>query len=224
MKFAMLSAMTFIASQNEVAAYFLGPAAGVAYTEAFLLGEGQVTADLTDNTKGKQILVSRGTKAQIIAWDSDSGKANSTNVGWFAPTKSWCAAAFNNDPADFIKNIDLNSSDLVFGEMEKVTLTYDATKKIPFKKDGKKIVYDATVGGVTTVTPINGLQNNVVPGADPAKKPTDPTDPALGNDAKTGLAAIAWWGWGLIVVGIIGIGLILKKVLGGGKSGKVVKK
>jgi hypothetical protein len=225
MKFAMLSAMTFIASQNEVAAYFLGPAAGVAYTEAYLLGEGQVTADLTDNTKGKQILVSRGTKAQIIAWDSDSGKANSTNVHWFAPTKAWCAASFNNDPTDFTKNIDLTSSDLVFGEGETVTLTYDATKKIPFKKDGKKIVYDASVGGVTTVTTINGLKNTVVPGADPAKDPAvDPTDPALGNDSKTGLAAIAWWGWGLIVIGLIAIGLILKKVFGGGKSGKVGKK
>ncbi|PWK27010.1 hypothetical protein LV89_01822 [Arcicella aurantiaca] len=229
MKFAMLSAMTLIASQNEVAAYFLGPAAGVAYTEAFLLGEGQVAGDLTDNTKGKQILISRGTKAQIIAWDTDATAASATPPRtpaphWFAPTKEWCAVVFNGSATDFTTNLDLNSSDLVFGNGETVTLTYTLTTKIPFKKEGKKIVYDAALGGVTTPTAINGLQNNVVSGTDPSKPAVEPTDPALGNDSKTGLAAIAWWGWGLIVVGLIGIGLILKKVLGGGKSGKVVKK
>lgn len=228
MKFAMLSAMTFIASQNEVAAYFLGPSTGLAYTEAFLLGEGQVAGDLTDNTKGKQILISRGTKAQIIAWDTDATAASAVPPRtpaphWFAPTKEWCAVVFNGSATDFTTNLDLNTSDLVFGTGETVTLTYTLTQKIPFKKEGKKILYDVSVGGVTTPTAVNGLAaNNVVNGADPAKPAV--VDPALGNDAKTGLAAIAWWGWGLIVVGIIAIGLVLKKVLGGGKSGKVVKK
>jgi hypothetical protein len=230
MKFAMLTAMTFLASQNEVAAYFLGPGTGLAYTEAYLLGEGQVAADLTDNTKGKQILISRGTKAQIIAWDADATAASATPPRtpaphWFAPTKEWCAVVFNGSATDFTTNLDLNTSDLVFGNGETVTLTYTLTNKIPFKKEGKKILYDVSVGGITTPTAINGLQNKVVPGADPAKDPAvDPTDPALGNDSKTGLAAIAWWGWGLIVIGLIGIGLILKKVFGGGKSGKVGKK
>jgi hypothetical protein len=227
MKFAMLSAMTFIASQNEVAAYFLGPAAGVAYTEAYLLGEGQVTADLTDNAKGKQILVSRGTKAQILAWDTDATAASATPPRtpaphWFAPTKAWCAVVFNGSATDFTTNLDLNTSDLVFGTGETVTLTYTSTTKIPFKKEGKKIIYDAAVGGITTPTVVNGLANNVVSG-DPVKDPAvDPTDPALGNDAK-GLAAIAWWGWGLIVIAVIAIGFILTKVFGG-KTGKVVKK
>jgi hypothetical protein len=211
-----------ILNQKEVFAFFLGPATGVAYTEAYLIGEGQTAADLADATKGKQILISRGTKAQILAWDA------SAPAHWVAPDKAWLAAVFNGSTTDFSSEIDLNNSDLIFGTGETVTLTYDTTKKIPFKKEGKKILYDASLGGSTAVTSASGLQNGTSSGGS-SSSGTGGTgsgsssggtgEPKTGNSA-TGLAALPMWSWFLIVpVLVVVVVLIVKAIAKAVKKG-----
>lgn len=211
-----MSLMVAITAHSEVVGFFIGPATGVAYKEGENVGEG-VAADLTNNTKGKQVLINAGNnKAMILAYDS--GGPTNTDPHWFAPDKSWLLAVAATTGIDFA------NSDLVYGTMQRVTPTFDITKSIPFKKDGAKIVYDGTLTGVSTVSTNTGSGVTSTPTTTPTTTPASTnTNPTTANTAATGVAGWAWYIWVIVAAAVIGIGLLLKSLFGG-KKGKVVKK
>lgn len=216
--------------QNQVVAFFSEPSGGATapYKEGDFVGEGSVAADRNDVTKGKQIIISvGGGKAQILAFDTDGiTPAATRNPHWFAPSRAWLDTA--TVPTS---DIDFDNSDLVYGTGQTVTLgTIDNTKIIPFKRVGTAIKYDAQVGGSTTPTSVSGLSTSNAPAPAPGQTPVpapgatpggNTNTPVTGN-AKTGLAAIAWYIWVLIAVGFVAL-FYLGKSLVKGKGKKVSK-
>lgn len=208
---AALSA--FMLGDSEVIAYFTDPSAGAtaAYKEGNFLMAATPPANLTVATEGKQVLISLGTKAQILAFSSGP---SDPNPHWFAPDRNWLNVVFNNGAAtpNATAGLDLDNSDLVFGTGQTVVPTFDLTKVIPFKKVGITIKYDATLGGSTAVTVVSGLGvNNVAPA--PPVVPGAPGTPGAGtprvplaNAAKGYFASLPMWSWFLIVP-IVGFGV-----------------
>lgn len=209
---------TAILPQNQVVAYFLAPSAGAAaaYKEGDFIGQAQ--SSLTVATEGKQIIVNAGNnKAQILAWDTGGDVAKTGIVpGWRAVTRAWLSVV------DGTKDIDFDHSDLVYGNGETVDVSLVTTKVIPFKKEGNKILYDATLGGSTAVTSMNGLNKPPVTTTTPPPAPTPSPNP-LGNKAGAGLFdSLPTWSWFLIVPLLVyGAYLLIKAVM---PKRKTVKK
>lgn len=221
---AIVGFFAAITKKNQVVAFFLDPSAGAsaAYKEADFVGE---NGSLTDVTKGKQIIISvGGGKAQILAYDTDSlTPAATRNPGWIAPSQAWLAT-----PTLFTADIDFANSDLVYGNNNRVQPgAFDTAKVIPFKKVGKAIKYDGTVGGSTTPTVVAGIQTTTAPAPATNTGGGNTTNPTTANSAKTGLAAVAWYVWGLIAVGFVLLYFLFKyivKMMKGNKGNKKVDK
>lgn len=224
----LLSAFATIFTQAEVFAYFLGPAVGVPYTEGFMINDGAVATDFADATKGKGVLINRGGgKAQILWFDTDALNTGTKNPHWIAPDKTFLAVTLNGNSTTFVGAIDLTNSDLVFGAGETVAFVADTTKKIPFKKEGAKILYDTAIGGSTTISNVTGLNGTItdgttkIPTVTNPTEPTTPTTPSTGNSA---LSSLPTWSWFLIVpVVVVLLVLAAKAIFKNMKGGKKPK-
>lgn len=238
----------FVASAlnpKEVIAYFLGPSTGVPYTEGYMINPAAVATDYADNTKGKGILINRGNgKAQIIWFDTDANYAargaSAANPHWFAPDRNFLAVVLNGSGSTLIGDIDLTNSDLVFGGGETVSLTADTSKKMPFKKEGAKIVYDAALPGAviagTSITGLNGTSTSgtttggtTTTGTTTTGTTTGGTTTTGATTGNTGLSALPTWAWFLIVpvavvLVVVAAKAIFKGMKGGKKSPKTVEK
>lgn len=206
-------------AQNEVIAFFrdASAGAGLAYKDGDFVGE---NGSMTDNSKGKQIIVNAGNgKFKILAFDTDGTNGNK-NAHWFAPIEAWV-----KNPNVATSDIDFANSDIIYGNGETVTLaaTIDQTKNIPFKRVGNAIKYDASLAPNAPVSSFSGSGGGTNTPAPTPLTNTNTNTPPPAPAPLTKMKSLAWYIWAIIVVVVIVIIVALKSVFGG-KKDKVVKK